>query len=219
MPRVIRIGRANRSAIQTQPGQYDDEGRLETTVSGIPPIAVSDKQVVFSQFFTLDGDPLSSNDLRTDGSVTPVDFIVPAHATRDRYIASLFFVIADAGAALNEFGNIGALTNGCRLIYSRADVGEVEIEPTGLHSNFDFIRLAAANPSFGDAGTAFRATNVVGSSEAFLAHVNFHLTHGMYYGMRLRANTDAKLILRVQDDITAIDGFTCRATGFERLPD
>jgi hypothetical protein len=197
---------------------FDAEGRLETTVSGIPPVQVADKRVLFSQFLTSDGTAGGSNDLRVNGSAVPVDFWIPAHATRDRYLSSLFFVLADVNAVANKFGNITELTNGCQLIYSRADVGEVALQPP-IKTSFDIIRLCGANPAFGDGNTAFRLNNAVGTSEGYIQTLDFNQMHGFLYGLRLRAGTSTKVILRVNDDITGVDGFTIRATGFERLPD
>jgi hypothetical protein len=197
---------------------FDAEGRLETTVSGIPPIQVADKRLIFSQFLTDDGTNTGSNDMRVNGSITPVDFWVPAHATRDRYISTMFFVIADVNAAANKFGNLTALTNGCQLIYSRDDEGEVVLNPT-IQTNFDVIRLTGGKIAFGDGNTAFRLNNAVGNSEGYIALLDFSLMHGMMYGLRIRAGTTTKLILRVRDDVTGVDGFTVRATGVERLPD
>lgn len=201
---------------------FDAEGHLQVVVSPVPPLGVADKRVVWSQFFTDDGTPVvsgGSEDMRVNGSVTPVEFWIPAHPTRDRYVSSVFFLIADASATLSKFGNITALTNGIEFFYERDDIGEQSIPPFLMQSNFDFIRLSGGQPAFGDNTTSFRAANVVGSSEAFMADVDFNRIFGMPHGMRLRAGTNQRVVIRINDDITGVDAFTCRATGFERLPD
>jgi hypothetical protein len=210
------MGLSGRTVFPT--GTYDAEGRLEITISGVPPVQTADKRIPFSQYLTADGTAGGSNDMRVDGSSDAVEFWVPTHSTRDRYISTLFITISDQSATLDKFGNITALTNGCQLEYVHPTEGAVTLNGS-LKSNYHFVQLCGGNPSFGDAAAAFRANNISGNSEGYLCRYDFDLTHGVLHGLRLRAGTSAKLILRVRDDIRAIDAFTIRATGLERLPD
>ena len=174
------------------------------------------KSRIFRQYMTNDGLPTGSEDMQVVGTpAAPIQFWIPAHETDDRYIAAISFMIADAGASLNKFGNIAALANGCRLFY---DSLEVEVEIHGLlQSNFDFIRLCLGQPAWGDAGTAFLAQNVVGLSEAYIPVL--YLKEMMpQFGIKLDRGTNQRLVLEVRDDTTGVDGFDCITYGFDRFP-
>ena len=183
-----------------------------------PPFGLAPHMRIFRQYLTADGTSAGSNDMLVDGSSTNVDFWVPPHAVNDRYIVSLSFLIADAGASLSEWGNTNAaLANGFRLFYSD-NTGEVDIA-SALQTNFDFVRLCSGRPSFGDAGTAFQAPNVVSTSDAYLPVLDIRSTFGMPWGVELRAGSSQRLTLRVRDNATGPDQFDVIAYGFERVPD
>lgn len=133
----------------------------------------------------------------------------------DLYITALSFLISDLNAVLNQFGTIGALTNGCQLIY-QDQRGDVFIHDE-LKTNFDFIRLGLANPPFGDAATAFRANNMSGNSEGYIPVVDFRTTFSLPWGIPLKAGTNHRITLRVRDDVTGVDAFDCISYGFTRI--
>ena len=166
------------------------------------------------QFLTDDGTSSGDEDMRVDGSVTPVEFWYPASPDKDRYVTQLSFVISDAGATLNQFGSIGALTNGCRLAYED-EMGEMEINDS-LTTNWEFVRLAGGNPAFGDGNTSFRANNVNGTSEAYIPILDLRTIFGFKWGVRLQAGTTQRIVLTVRDDVSAVDQFDCVVYGFER---
>jgi hypothetical protein len=170
--------------------------------------------IPFRQYLTLDGTAGGTNDMRVNGSVTPVDFYVKSDPLYDRYITTLSFIIADASASLNQFGNITALTNGCRLFYQRI-VGDIDIHDS-LKTNFNFVRLCLGQPAFGDAASAFRAPNVVGASEAYIPVLDLKSIMPPV-GLQLLHGSQQKLVLRVRDNVSAIDGFNCIAYGFDRV--
>ena len=189
-----------------------DRGLLVTLNPNVP--IIDQKTIPFRQFFTDDGKPTGSRDMLVDGSVTNVDFTIPASQENIRYITSISWVIADAGANLNQFGNLAVLTNGCSLFYQRPDI-EIVIHDE-LKTNFDFIRLAQGNPSFGSADDAFRGRNVIGLSEGYFPILD--LTKLMPpYGIGLNPNTQEKITFRIRDDVSGIDQFDVIAYGFERL--
>ena len=181
---------------------------------GLPPIEPPGRGQVFRQFLTNGGTASDSNDMQVDGSTTAVEFWVPADATYDLYISTLSFVIADASATLDKFGNITALTNGCDLEYF-TDGGTTTIA-SALQSNFDFVRLCQGNPPFGDGAAAFRANNIQGTSEGYLPVLDFKAVFGLPWGIRLRPGTTDKLLVRVNDNTTGVDAFNCIAYGFTR---
>jgi len=173
---------------------------------------------VFRQYLTDDGAADGTKDMLVDGSSTNVKYYVGSHNNRDRYITSLSFVIADAGQTLSEWGNTGAaLTNGFKLTYTDT-LGEVVINDE-LKTNFDFIRLCAGQPAFGDTTAAFRASNVSGASEGYLPVLDLRQTFGLQWGIRLQAGSIQEVAVTVRDNATGPDQFDCVAYGFERLPD
>ena len=197
----------------TKEQAFIKDNALVVTQFGCPPM-IPQKNKVFRQYLTVDGTSSGSNDMRVNGSVTNVDFWIPAHADNDRYITAVSFVIADAGAGLNEFGGVTALTNGCVFEYTRES--ETVTIHNALKSNWDFVRMCMGVPAFGATTSAFIASNVVGSSEAVIPVFNF-LTLMPPYGLKLDAGTRQRLILRVRDNCSTIDGFDAIAYGFERF--
>ena len=189
-----------------------DKGLL-VTLNPSPPI-VDQKTIPFRQFFTDTGKPTGSRDMLVDGSVTNIDFTIPASQENIRYITSISWVIADAGASFNKFGNIAALTNGCSLFYSRAE-GEIVIHDE-LKTNFDFIRLSQGNPSFGSAADAFRGKNIIGMSEGYIPILDLAKLIPPF-GIALNPNTQERITFRIRDDVSGIDEFDAIAYGFERL--
>lgn len=155
-------------------------------------------------------------DARANGSVTPVDFFLAADPNLDTYVASISFKIADANATLNDFGAIASLTNGFDIIYSTQETGE-RVLATGLKSNFDIIRICQGLPAFSQGVESFRASNVVGGSEGYIPVLRIKDNFGLPYGLRLRKGTKDKLILRVNDDITAVDAFDIFYYGIQKI--
>ena len=191
------------------------EGFLFTQEAPYPPASEETKITVYREFLTLNNDG-TTNDMRVNGSTTPQQFFITAEPDFDVYITTVSFLIADAGASLNEFGGISALANGCRFFYEDNN-GEINVG-TSLISNFEFVRLCQGNPSFGGGSSAFLANNVVGTSEAFIPVFDFR-NFGFKWGLKLAAGSQNRLVLEVNDNVTAIDAFNAVAYGFRRVLD
>lgn len=179
--------------------------------SYVPPSTPIGRGVVFRQYLTTDGTAGGTFDMQVSSDT---DFFVPADPDFDLYITSLSFVIVDAGATMNNFGNITALSNGCQLTYF-ANEGEITIHDA-LKSNWDFIRLCQGSPAFGTAASSFRANNVLGNSEGYIPTLDFRDVFGLSWGIHLRKGSADKIILKVRDDTTGVDQFDCIAFGFTR---
>lgn len=194
------------------------EGSLQVTDSRIPPDTDDALIRPFRQYLTDDGTATGSNDMRVAGSAaSPIDFWIPATNDCDRYIDSLSFVVADASASLDKFGNITALTNGVKLFYSDQNLGDVVIHE-GFKSNFEMIRLSGKGAApIGSGADSYRAQNVAGASEGYLVTLDFSEQFGLPWGIRLRQNSNEKMVIRIQDSITLIDQFDVIAYGFDRL--
>lgn len=143
------------------------------------------------------------------------EFYIPAHASRDRYITQVSFLIADASADLTKFGAVTALTNGCDFEYVFG-TGETIIIHGTLKTNWDFIRMCSGYPAFGSTTNAFIASNVSGASEGIIPVFNF-LNLIPPYGLCLQAGTTQKLLIRLNDDTSGVDAFDAIAYGFERI--
>jgi hypothetical protein len=191
------------------------EGFLFTQEAPYPPASEETKITVYREFLTLNNDG-TTTDMRVDGSTTSQQFFISAEPNFDVYITTVSFLIADAGASLNEFGGISALANGCRFFYEDNN-GEINVG-TSLVSNFEFVRLCQGNPSFGGGSSAFLANNVVGPSEAFIPVFDFR-NFGFKWGLKLAASSQNRLVLEVNDNVTAIDAFNAVAYGFRRVLD
>lgn len=194
------------------------EGFLYTQEAPYPPSSEETKITVYRNFLTLNNNG-TTTDMRVNGSTTKQYFYIQAEPNFDVYITTVSFVISGPGAALNEFGNLAALTNGCRFFYEDNN-GEINIG-TNLRSNFDFVRLCQGNPAFGGGASAFLADNVVGTSEAFIPVFDFR-NFGFKWGLKLRAGSLDKLALEINDNLSPsanLTGFNAIVYGFRRVLD
>jgi len=187
------------------------ENAVFTQDTGLPPSQQDGSATVYRKYLS---DAIGAFDMRVDGSGKSADFYIEAEQDYDLYIGSLSFVIADGGATLNVFGNIGALANGCELLYQN-QLGDIVVADS-LKTNFEFIRLCQGNPAYGNGSTAFRANNVAGNSEGYIPVLDFKDVFGLTWGVKLRKGSSDRLILRVNDNLTGVDEFTCIAYGFTR---
>ena len=207
------LGFGLRDFLTKRSAGIDIFGALRTRDTGLPPFGNTVQAIPFNGFFSdVDG----VTDMRVDGSVNPVFFEIRPDTDRDRYIKTVQFTIVDQNATLTQFGNIGNLTNGTLFEWDR--LGET-VELAVMISNYDHVRLAGGQPAFGDGTAAFRASNVLGTSEAYIPMLDFQLVFGLPWGIRLAAGSDEVLRITVRDDTTAVDGYDALARGFEIEPE
>lgn len=207
------LGISIRDALTKRASGVDIFGALRTRDTGLPPFGNTVQAIPFSQFFS---DLNGATSMLVDGSVTEQFFEIRPDNTRDRYIKTMAFSIADQNATLSQFGNIGALTNGVLFEWDRQ--GET-VELASMVSNYDHVRLSGGDPPFGDGTAAFRGGNVVGISEGYLPVLDFQRMFGLPWGIRLAAGSDEVLRLTIRDDLTGPDGYDCLARGFEIEPE
>jgi len=169
--------------------------------------------IPIQEFFV---DSTGSTDMKVNASAGFVDFTIKADSTVDKFIDSLSIRIADVNATADKFGNITSLTNGCQLIYSDLDNGEIIIG-NALKTNFDFLRLCQGKPSFGNSNDALRIANASGNSEGYIPVLDFSEMFGLPWGVRLRAGSKEQLIIRIQDNTTGVDAFDAVAFGFKKV--
>lgn len=198
-------GKGNNDAV----GVTKDQ-ELCTIPASYPPLT-QQKVHPFRQYLTDDGLSSGSNDMGVDGSVTNVDFYIPAHETEDRYITTLNFIVAyGSSGSPYLWADATALTNGCRLFYDSIR-GERDIHD-GIQSNQDFFRL-----TFSQIDTTWEVRHV-GALNDYGYFITMDLTKlGLPFGIKLDRGTNQHLTMRIRDNVTDADIYNCIAYGFDRF--
>ena len=194
--------------------KVNGEGEIPVVIHTHPPIDEQVESFPFSQYFTDDGSSSGDNDMRVDGSTTTVPFYISAKEDKDVWIKTVSVRISDAGAVLNKFGNLAALTNGVSWEYTNNNLGDVTIQD-GIKTNLDFLRVGLASAGIG--GTdAFKADLSGAGADTYLPVIDMTQTFGFHWGIRLRKGSKDKLIFRVNDDLsTGMDQFDILAFGVQ----
>ena len=189
-----------------------EQQEVLTIVSPYPPL-VPQRIQPFRQFFTADGLTTGSNDLAVDGSSTNVEFFIPSHENRDRYISSLSFIVGyGTSAQPNEWADGTALTNGIQMYYTSAR-GEVDIHE-GIKTNQDLFRLKTGGT---DANWEVRHVNANNDFGYFVVS-DFQILFATPHGIKIDAGTTEKLVIKIRDNMTtSTDSFNCIAYGFDRF--
>lgn len=182
--------------------RLDDLSNQQVVVHPYPPTENTKLVLPFRQYLTDDGTSSGSQDMRVDGSTNPVDFFINATGTEDIYIKRISVVIEDAGAVINEFANIGELSNGIDFLWSTSESGEISVA-SSLRTNFDLIQLGGGTPAFGTGNAAFRITNASSSDEAFIPSIDLKEDYGFPWGLRLRKGSEDRITFRVNDDLSS----------------
>jgi hypothetical protein len=174
----------------------------------------------FRQYLTDDGLPNDgvNFDMQVNASAaSPVDYFITSAEDGDRYLDSISIIIADGGAALNEFGAISALSEGVEIFYEDAQLGNVVIADS-LKSNFEFLRLCGKGvPGIGATTNSARYSNVEGASEGYVMTLDFSEQFGMPWGIRIPKDSSLRFVVRIKDNTTGVDAFNMIAYGFDRI--
>jgi hypothetical protein len=187
----------------------EDDGSINVYVIPQPPKDAEQITLPFTEYMKLNGTGTTS--FLVNGSVTNQDFYVAAK-DYDVYINTIVFEIADASAALNQFGALAALTNGLEFYYFNQTQGKYTIE-SGIKTNYDMVKLANFTPAFGTGTAAFQLTNAVSASEAYVGVIDLEDVFGLQWGVKLKKNTTDRLGFIVKDNITGIDVMTIKVYG------
>jgi hypothetical protein len=187
----------------------EDDGSINVYVVPQPPKDVEQITLPISEYLKLNGTGTSS--MLINGSVTNQDFYITAR-NYDVYINTIVFEIADAGALLNQFGALAALTNGLEFYYFNQTQGKYVIE-SGLKTNYDMIKLANFQPAFGTAANSFQLTNAISAAEAYVGVIDLEDVFGLQWGLKLKKNTTDRVGFIVKDNITGLDAMTIKIYG------
>lgn len=204
------------------PVDVDKAGAVHVVDRGVPSVLVpeDDPVIPFRQDFTDDGTPTGSADMKVDGTALGFqDFWIQADTIKHTFIRSVSWIIADGGSSLSEFAGLGAeLTNGIRWFWSRA-AETVDIHPA-IKKNLDLVRMT--DVAFGDGTGAFLAgglSNIGAPVSGYMPLINLADLFGVRWGLKLRAGTKQKIVIRIQDDLQAPEEIGATAYGLQRFPD
>jgi hypothetical protein len=188
---------------------------LLTSILPYPPLNVENKVIPFIGNLTVNGDGITTN-LSVDGSVVSVDAFVGPPVNGDLYITTANILIADSGViSLNRFGNItSGLNNGIEFFVETAS--ERIITSIPLKSNFDFIRIGTLTEGIGSKNDAYQLSNTdPDNDDGYNPVIDF--TRISPLGIRLIKDTQDKIGLVINDDITSVSTFNVIITGFIRI--
>ena len=193
--------------------KINGEGEIAVTIHQHPPLDEVAEAFPFAQWFTADGASSGSNDLRVDGSVNPQKFYISARSDVDLFIKTISVRISDAGATLDEFGNLPALTNGVSFEYISGSIGDLVIQDQ-IQTNLDFIRLGVSTPAIGGGTDAFKADLTGGGADTYLPVIDLSVTFGFVWGLHLKKGSLDRIQFTVNDDLsTGIDTLNIRGFG------
>lgn len=174
--------------------KVNDEGEIGVIIHTHPPFKESRTGLPFRQYFTTDGTPSGSNDMRVNGSVSPVEFCIPASSVEDRFIKYVSIKLADAGAKLDKFGSLTALSNGVSFEWISQKVGTLIIHD-GLKDNLEFFRLTTLTPTITDLSG--------GGADAIVLTWDLSKIFGSQWGLKLSSGSTEKLVFRINDNISS----------------
>lgn len=154
--------------------------------------------------FAMDGG--SGDDLRVDGSVTPVDFFIYPSADKERFFTSLRFIATGNGIQISNFLSKNTpLTTGV-LVTIRSNNSEID---------FPLIKSTADFISFFSRGPADNELYDVSGTDYFRSTLSFAAPFQLYKQGTFA--TDDFIRVRIQDDISSgIASFKFIGFGFER---
>lgn len=220
MSKKIKIKNDNRDVV------VSDINRLYEIDSDYPPL-VDDNRRIFVDNLTLNGDGTTSQ-MTVDGSTTSQDFILNSVPDFDTHISivSFYITVETVIASLNEFGGLPSLTNGCEFFYFNTERGRVNISDS-INTNLDLLRLSGFKPNFGfsSAGSdnGFKLINSFTSSdEGYFSVIKldeYGFLNEYTGGLVLKANTNDKLVFRINDDlsggISSVSRLDARVYGYK----
>jgi hypothetical protein len=141
--------------------------------------------------------------MKVNGSVTPVNFVVAPGANQTFYVTSVSLYIEDGdNPTIKEFGNLAPLVNGIQLIYKRDNVEYV------LHTLKYNMDLMLTYPH----------AALIGVDKGWTDNPdNYRGTVQFPSAIRLDAALGDSLFFKIQDNLTGLAFFEARASYFISL--
>lgn len=184
--------------------KINGEGELTATIHTHPPVEEKVTSLPFRAYFK---NSSASNDMRVNGATTNVPFYIAADADYDYYIKTISIKVADAGAVLDKFGNLSALTNGVEFKWTNQAVGDLIIHE-GFKTNISFFRLSPQTPAITDLSGA--------GADSIIVDADLARLFGLPYGVRLVKGSTDRLVFTVKDNLSAgLDEFNIIGYGIK----
>lgn len=184
--------------------KINGEGELTATIHTHPPVEEKITSLPFRAYFK---NSSASEDMRVDGSTTNVPFYIEADGNYDYYLKTLSIKVADAGAVLDKFGNLSALTNGVEFKWTNQTIGDLIINE-GFKTNISFFRLSPQAPAITDLSGA--------GADSIIVDCDLARLFGLPFGVRLVKGSTDRLSFTVKDNLsTGLDEFNIIAYGIK----
>lgn len=185
------------------PLKINGEGEISVTTHSHPPLEETKNTLPFRSYFENSG----SNDMRVNGSSTNVSFSIAADKDYDYFIKGIHVKLADAGAKLDKFGALTALTNGILFQWSNLNDGAITIHE-GIKSNIAFFRMSTQTPQIIDLSG--------GGADSINVYIDLTNLFGAEFGIRLKKGTTDSLSFIVRDNLsTGLDEFNIIGYGLK----
>jgi hypothetical protein len=168
---------------------------------------------VYSRKFTDDGLTSGTSELGVNGSVTAVEYWIPASADNDIYISTLSFLLGyGSSAEMYEFADSGgALTNGIKVSYIETDGTETTI--MNPKANYSLMRS-----SLGSISNSEWESRGFAASGDYGYYSNVPLSQMTPpFGVKLDKGSTQRISILIRDNCADADLFNCNAFGFERF--
>lgn len=187
------------------------EGEVAVVIHQHPPIDEDVTALPFRSYFL---NSAGFSNMNVNGGTTYQDFYIEASNDYDIYIKYITVEIGDGGTpALNKFGSLTALTNGVAFYWDTQTEPLYELHE-GIKTNKEFIRIASDTGAIGTGVEAYLADVSGGGTEkSYLPNMDMKEIYGLPWGLRLKKNTNDRLMFRIQDDLRGLSTFNAIATG------
>lgn len=195
--RIVPIDSAEHSygGVPSPPGAVPTNTRGEPM--GRPGAATDRPDPTFLRNEALDPTDPASIEMTVDGSVSAVTFSVGPGPNEVLLLDSILITLIDAGMQWDEFGNIGALTNG--ILIDRYEGGEAVKNLTDnipIYSNGCLIANTDAN---------IIGNGALGSRDIIQVPI---LGSGTVGGpIKLLSSNSGKVVVQIRDDVSGVDMF------------
>ena len=195
----------------------NDEGALFVYQKQAPPpqVGTENKVRLLNGLLGTSGLDAGVVNLKLDGSVTPLEAYVVAHADYDIHVMGISFILADSAVTHNRFGNITELSTGINLFAEEA--GEITYALKNVKTGGQLIAQSGGARSFGTGGESHEIVNWSGTGDAQLVFLDMGSMLPPE-GLRIGRGTQDRLVLQINDDLTGLDEFSARIMGFKKYP-
>lgn len=195
------------------------------SVSQFPSKTDKSTVIPFVEFFTVNGDGVTS-DLKVTGSLAePVTAFIPSDPDGAIFITEInVLIVGLTGGGKGELRDFAAidngLTNGCVLFRTVKDtINEIRRSP--LRTNLDWLRIGTLTAPVGAGVDAFQLQDVLPGPQSFAYNPRLDMAAvNPPYGLELKQRSADRVGIIIQDDLNVADvtAFNIIAIGFKKVP-